>query len=548
MRAFVHFSFVTTIVLAAASSAAESPRAPLFEGMGKVTVPVSTKSKQAQRYFDQGLALAFAFNHAEAARSFREVTQLDPNCAMGWWGAALVLGPNINAPMDTALVAEAFQSVQNALALAKNPKGATDWERAMIDALAQRYAMPAPEDRKPLDVAYANAMREVVKRFPKDDLAAALLAESLMDVTPWNYYDENRKPHPWTAEIVSTLEAVLERNPDHPLAIHLYIHATEASTTPERAEPYADRLGALMPGAGHMVHMPSHTYIRTGRYHDVVLVNLKAGDVDKRYVEQCHAQGLYPLGYIPHNHHMAWAGACMLGWSAAAFDAATRTYATTAHDMMRDPGMGTLQHYSYIPLYGLVRFGKWDEILAMPAPAADLLYPTGLWHYARGRAYLAKGQLDNAAAELEQLSAIAARDTLEKVTIWEINNTKHLMAIGVEVLSGEWEAKRGNVDAAVKHLNEGVKLESQLAYNEPVDWIYPVRHSLGAVLLEAGRAAEAEKVYLDDLKENPENGWALMGLMKSCEAQGKAKEAADAKTRFEKAWKAADIQIAASRL
>ncbi len=547
MRTFA--SVLLTLALSAASSPAaeKSPRAPFFEGLGNLNVPVSTKSQLAQRYFNQGLILSYGFNHGEAVRSFREVTNLDPNCVMGWWGVAYVLGPNINAAMDTVNAPEAFRAAQKALELSKKPKAATDWERAMAEAMAKRYAMPVPADRKPLDQAYSDAMREVVKRFPKEDNSAAMFAESLMDLNPWNYYGEGRVPQPWTAEIISTLEAVLERNPTNPLAIHLYIHGTEASTAPERAERYAEKLPSLVPGSGHLVHMPTHTYIRTGRYHDVVLLNLKAGDADKSYVEQCHAQGLYPLGYIPHNHHMAWAGASMMGWSSAAFDAADRTYATTMHDMMRDPGLGALQQYAYIRLYGDVRFGKWDRILEAPQPPADLLYPTGVWHYARGRAFVAKGKLDDASRELEALGAIAAKDTLEKITVMEINTMKQLMAIAVAVLSGELSAKQGNLESGVQRLTEAVKLESGLKYNEPVDWLYPVRHSLGAVLLEGGRAADAEQVYLADLKENPENGWSLMGLMKSYEAQGKSKEAAEAKARFDKAWKDADIQIAASR-
>jgi tetratricopeptide (TPR) repeat protein len=546
MRTVVGVLFALAVIAAGSSAAEKSSRAPFFEGLGTTDVSVSTNSKLAQRYFNQGLVLSFGFNHAEAARSFREVTNLDPNCVMGWWGVAYVLGPNINAAMDTANAPEAHRAAQKALELSKKSK-ATAWERAMAEAIAKRYALPVPEDRKPLDQAYADAMRSVFQKFPKDDNSAAMYAEALMDLNPWNYYGEGRVPHPWTAEILSTLETVLERNPSHPLAIHLYIHGTEASTSPERAEKYAEKLPELVPGSGHLVHMPTHTYIRTGRYHDVVLLNLKAGDADKSYVDQCHAQGLYPIGYIPHNHHMAWAGASMMGWSAASADAAQRTYATTIHDLMRAPGLGALQQYAYIQLYDHVRFGKWDKILESSQPPADLLYPNGVWHYARGRAFTAKGMLKDAQRELDDLGVIAAKDTLEKVTIMDINTTKQLLGIAVKVLAGELAAKNGNVDAAAKELNEALKLEGTLKYNEPVDWLYPVRHSLGAVLLEGGRAADAEKVFLDDLKENPENGWALIGLTKSYEAQFKAQEAAAAKARFEKAWKLADITISASR-
>jgi len=541
--------FAGLVVLAIAgaipfpATASQRP-APRFEGLGNHHHRVTTRSKAAQRFFDQGMALTFAFNHAEAGRSFEEVAWLDPQCAMAWWGTALVLGPNINAPMDTAVVRVAYAAVQNALVLAAR---ATPRERAYIEALAKRYGPVPMADRKGLDEAYAAAMIDVAARFPEDDDAATLAAEAQMDLHPWNYWTKAGEPQPWTPAIVSGLERVLKRSPEHPLAIHLYIHAVEASMTPGRAEPYADRLPQLMPGAGHIVHMPSHVYIRTGRYHDAALANLAARKVDEDYVSQCHAQGIYPLGYVPHNHHFLWAAASMEGWSAMAFEAAGSTDRKTAHEMMRDPGMGTLQHYALTPLYALVRFGKWDEILATPAPQPDLLYPTGIWHYARGRALVAKGKLDEAQTALAALEVIAARDTLEKITIWDINTIKGLMGVAVEVLAGELAAARGDYATAVPRLEEAVRREDALNYNEPADWYYPVRHSLGAVLLSAGRAADAEAVYRQDLKYNPENGWSLFGLMKSLEAQQQGDEAAAVKARFEIAWKNADVVLTASR-
>ncbi len=525
------------------TSAAQRP-APRFQGLGNHRHPVTTRSKAAQQFFDQGFALAFAFNHAEAGRSFAEAARLDPQCAMAWWGTALVLGPNINAAMDTSVAREAYGAAQKALALAGK---ATPQERAYIEALAKRYGPEPAADRKALDEAYAAAMTEVAARFPDDDDAAVLAAEAQMDLHPWNYWTKAGEPQPWTPPIVSAIEKVLKRSPDHVGAIHLYIHAVEASTEPGRAEPYANRLPRLMPGAGHIVHMPSHIYIRTGRYHDSALANLAARKVDEAYVSQCHAQGIYPLGYVPHNHHFLWASAAMEGWSAMAFEAAGSTDRKTAHHLMRDPGMGTLQHYALTPLYARVRFGKWDEILATPAPEADLLYPTGIWHYARGRALVATGKLDEAQRSLAALEAIAARDTLDKITIWEINTTKGLLGVAVEVLAGELAAARGDYAAAIPRLEEAVRREDALNYNEPADWYYPVRHSLGAVLLSAGRAAAAEAVYQQDLKYNPENGWSLFGLMKSLEAQRKVDDATVVKARFEKAWKNADVVLTASR-
>jgi tetratricopeptide (TPR) repeat protein len=529
---------------AAKKEAVVEKRAPLFDDLGSHHQEVTTSSELAQRYFDQGLILSYAFNHAEAARSFREATRLDPDCAMCWWGVALVMGPNINAPMDAKDAAEARAASGKAVAAAEK---ASERERAYARALAQRYADEAPEKRAALDAAYADAMRDVVRRFPDDLDATALLAEALMDLHPWDFWLPDGTPQPWTAEILSTIESVLERDPDHIGAIHFYIHATEASKNPEKAAPYADRLADLVPGAGHLVHMPAHTYIRMGRYHDAALTNIRATAADDSYVTQCRAQGLYPLVYVPHNHHFLSAAATMEGWSAKAIEAALGTDAKTHHELMGEPGLGALQHYSLIPLYVYVRFGRWDDILAHPAPPADLFYPTGIWHYARGRAFVGKGQLADAQRELTVLAAIAKRPDLEKVTIWDINSAATLLQIAEKVLAGEIAAGEGDFAAAVRLLREGVRIEDSLRYQEPSDWMYPVRHSLGAVLLEAGRAREAEAVYREDLEINPDNGWALFGLMQSLEAQGKTAEAARVKERFDLAWAHADVELAASR-
>ena len=463
---------------------------------------------------------------------------------MCWWGAALVLGPNINAPMDEDAVAPAWEALQKATALA--PKiGA--WERAMIEALGKRYVADPPADRGPLDLAYADAMRGVAARFPEDPDAGTLFAEALMDLHPWNLYTRQGDPHPWTPEITGVLETTLARAPDHPGAMHLYIHATEASKTPGRAEPYADRLAGIVPGAGHLVHMPAHTYIRVGRYNDAVLANVAATKADDSYVTQCRAQGLYPLAYVPHNHHFLWAAACLSGQSAVALRAAVATDAKTDHEKMHQPGFGTLQHYSLTPIYSRVRFAKWQEILDTPAPPADLAYPTGIWHYARGLALAAAGRIDDAGTELAALRTSASADNLEKVTIWDINPASQIMKIAIEVLAGEIAARRGESIAAIGHFREGARLEDELNYNEPPDWHLPVRHYLGAALVDAGQTAEAEQVYLEDLRRNPENGWSLHGLMKSLQAQGRTGEAAAVEKRFQRAWQHADVLITASR-
>ncbi|MCX7593070.1 MAG: hypothetical protein N2235_04790 [Fischerella sp.] len=521
-----------------------SATAPLFNNLGNYHHPISTKSQLAQRYFDQGLILAYGFNHAEAERSFREAARLDPECAICNWGVALVLGSNINAAMDDGAVSPAWEALQKALQLSGK---ASEKEQAYIQALAKRYSQKPTENRKSLDIDYANAMREVAKIYPDDLDAATLFAEALMNSMPWDYWQKDGKPKPDTQEILATLNSVLKFNPNHPGANHLYIHAVEA-VRPELGVAAADRLGNLVPGSGHLVHMPSHIYMRVGRYHDAVIANQQAIAADKEYITQYHKQGMYPLAYVPHNHHFLWAAATMEGNQKLAMQAAWDTAAMADEKQMREPGYGTPQHYYSMPLYTLTRFGKWDEILAEPAPAEDLQYPMGVWHYARGTALTAKGQLQEAARELEHLQAIAADPALEKLTIWDINTTGSLLKIASEVLTGKLAAKQGDYEKAIAHLKTAVNLEDKLNYDEPPPWHYPVRQSLGAVLLEANKPAEAEIVYQEDLKRFPENGWSLAGLAKSLEAQGKTEEAQAVQKRFTAAWKHADLALTIAQL
>ncbi len=518
--------------------------APLFNNLGTHQHPISTKSALAQRYFDQGLILSYGFNHAAAARSFREAAKLDPNCAMCYWGLALVLGPNINAPMEPDAIPEAWQAIRKAEELSKN---VTVQEQDYIQALAKRYPSKPVTDRKPYDLLYANAMREVAQRNPADTDAATLFVEALMDTMPWDYWIDGQ-PKPETIEMLATLESVLKQDPNHAGAHHLYIHAVEASPHPERGIPSADRLGELVPGAGHLVHMPGHIYIRVGRYHDAVVANQRAVAADQSYVTQCHAQGLYPLGYMPHNHHFLLAGAAMGGESQVGIAAARHTAHMVDAKQMRVPGYGTLQHYYAMPFYALVRFGKWDTILAEPLPARDLTYPLGVAHYARGLAFLAKGQIVAASQELQLLQAIAADPALENVTIWDINSTASLLQIATNVLAGELAAAKGDNATAIAHLQTAVKLEDALRYDEPAPWLLPSRQSLGAILLKANHPIEAETVYRADLKRYPDNGWSLLGLAQSLQAQGDRQAAQDAESRFQKAWKYADVAIATSRL
>lgn len=516
--------------------------APLFTDMGTNQHPITTKSSQAQRYFDRGLILAYGFNHAEAAHSFREAIKLDPDCAMCNWGLAYVLGPNINAKMENDAVPESYQAMQQAIKLAKN---SSESEQAYIQALAKRYTNLPVTDRSSLDIAYAKAMKQVVQQYPDDLDAATIYAEALMDTMPWSYWTKEKEPKPETQEILDTLESVLERDPNHIGANHLYIHVVEGAK-PQLGIAAADRLRNLVPNSGHLLHMPSHIYIRVGRYHDAVIANQKAIAVDNDYLTQCHAQGIYSLAYIPHNHHFLWFVATLEGDSFLATTTGKNIAAMVEPQMMREPGMGTLQHFYSIPLFTSIRFGQWDEILATPQPEADLKYPTGVWHFARGLAYTAQDKIAQAQQELEQLDLLARDPELETVTIWDINTSQNILKIATEVLRGELAAKQGDYLQAIAHLRQAVTLEDALTYDEPADWSIPVRQYLGAALLKDHRFAEAEQVYREDLALYPNNGWSLFGLVQSLQAQGKESEAQMTQQQFDSAWQYADVQLTAS--
>ena len=512
----------------------------LFKGLGNHHFSITTKKPLAQRYFNQGLILAYAFNHRESERSFRWAGQIDPQCAMCYWGVAFVLGPNINASMDDQAVPDAFQAIQRAMALSGS---ATKKEQALIAALGQRYASVSIKDRSQLDTAYADAMRDVVRAYPNDADAGALLADALMNQHPWDYWTADGTAKPWVPEIVATLETVLEYAPLHPGANHLYIHAVEASDNPQRALPSADRLGNLVPGAGHLVHMPAHIYIRTGDYQKAIAANQKAVEVDHDYIRHNHSEGIYPLAYIPHNQHFLWAATSKAGRSADAIAAAESTASHVDTVAMRRSGMATLEHYYAMPLYALVRFAKWKELLNRPRPENDLRYLDAVWHYARGQAFVARGDLGKAAIELKELEKISKESAIAKMSIWSMNTIGRILEVAQHVLRGEISAAKGDVAQAITLLREAVRLEDSLRYNEPSDWHPPVRQSLGAILLKAGKSKEAEQVYREDLKRNPENGWSLFGLMTSLRAQNKMDEANRVELRFKKAWAYADFDL-----
>jgi len=445
--------------------------------------------------------------------------------------------------MEPSSVQEAYDTIQKAVAL----KGkATERERAYIDAVAARYSADPGADRTALDRVYADALRDVVRRFPDDLDAATLYAEALMDLTPWNYWTKDGRPLTYAPEIVSSLEAVLARAPSHPGALHFYIHAVEASQSPERAEAVADRLAPLMPAAGHIVHMPSHIYYRVGRYADAIRANELAVAADEDYITQCRAQGIYPLAYYPHNIHFLWAAATMQGRSALALEAARKVASRVEPEMVKQ--FSILQGFQAVPYFALVRFARWEEILREPRPSNDYPFLLAHWHYARGRAFAATGKLAEADAELRALESIAASPRLAEIPATFSSNTPDaVVRIAVASLAGEVAAARKDWENAIAHLHRAVLYDDALNYIEPPDWDYPPRQSLGAVLLAANRPAEAEAVYWEDLRRKPGNGWSLFGLLQALEAQGKADLAAEVQKRFEKAWANADIELSASR-
>lgn len=522
--------------------------ANLLEGLGNYRFPVTSRHPQVQRWFDQGLMLTFGFNHDAAERSFLKATELDPECAMCWWGAALVVGPHVNAGMDPKDNADAWNRLQRARSLASS---ATERERAFIEALSARYAQNPPDDRRPLDEAYARATRELMRQRPDDLDAAVFHAEALMDLQPWNYYDDQQRPKGNTAEVVSTLESVLARNPDHAGALHLYVHAVEASSAPERGAAAADRLRELIPGSGHLVHMPAHIYARVGRWHDAVIANQRAIEADDAYLAVCrgNTQGVYPLGYVPHNHHFLWFASSMEGNSRIAHSAAQATAErTNLPELMRQPGFAGLQHYWMTPWFERVRFGRWEEIAAAPNPAPDLPYVTAIWHYAQGMAAVRQNRLGDAQKHLDALRPLAADPKMETLMVWDRYPLAHAARIAERMVTAELAAARGEHGSAVAALEEAVAIEDRIPYDEPPGWHAPVRQTLGAVLLDAGRAADAERVYRDELHRNPGNGWSLFGLGQSLRAQKKNAEAVRADRDFATAWRNADVRLTASRM
>lgn len=530
---------------AAGNDLATRAGAPLFDGMGNHEHPITTKDPDAQRYFNQGLVIDFAFNHAESARSFRAAQTLDSECAMCYWGEALALGPNINVTSNGKAVmsdderTSAFAAVQKAVALRDTVSEA---ERDYIDALAIRYNGDPTTPREPMDEAYGDAMRELHAKYPNDDDAASLFAESLMNTMPWDYWIDPENPRPLTIEVLDALETVLARSPEHPLAIHLYIHAVEASSQPERAEPHADTLVSLVPGAGHLVHMPSHIYWRVGRYADASKVNVMAASVDEAYIAACNAQGFYPAAYYPHNIHFLWASSSMEGRSAVAIEAARKVAANVRIEMIDQfPGV---EFFNTIPLLALTQFGLWDEVLAEAQPPENLEYSNAVWHYVRATAFAQKGNVDAARAEYASFTPL--RDETDVVFLDSIYYPATLLlTIADALIQGEIATAEGRHDEAIGYYKIAVDTQDELPYTEPPFWYYPTRHSLGKAMLAAGDPAGAEAVYREDLTNFPRNGWSLFGLVQAMEAQDK--DASEIQARFDLIWAQSDVTLTASR-
>ncbi len=519
-----------------ASAPAASP--PLFADLGSWTHTV-TASPAAQKYFDQGLRLYYGFNHAEATRAFREAARLDPACAMAGWGIALSAGPNINMPMDDAGAMIAIEAIRHALALAPRTAAA---DQAYIAALAKRYSADPRASRSALDTAYCAAMRKLSKALPGDPDAAVLFAESVLDLNPWNQWAHDGTPNPGTLEAVSTLERVLKQRPDHPGANHFYIHAVEASGDPARALGAAKRLETLVPGAGHLVHMPSHIYARVGRYDDALQRNKVAVAVDEKYIAEQKPEGAYPLMYYNHNIQFIWFSAMMEGRSEEALAAARKMAGNLPADMIAQ--MPMLEFVPPYPVMTMVRFGNWDAVLHEPLPPTSQSYASGMAHYARGVALAAKGQFDDATTELDSVH-VAATNVPANMAI-SINFAPPLLRVASNALAGEIATRRGQTGDGVRLLQLAVSMEDSLHYDEPPTWCFPVRHSLGAALLKAGRTKQAEAVYREDLRRHPANGWALTGLAQALRGQGREKEADRVDASFKQAWARADVRLTAS--
>ena len=531
---------VVPLILALAPAGAQSPdphagsAPPLYRNLGTLTHPIATKSAKAQAYFDQGLRLYYGFNSEESVRAFREAARLDPLSPMPQWGVAMALGPNVNVSMDTAAERQAYASMMEAKRLAANGNAR---DRAYVAAISERYSPVPGTERGKRDTLYVDAMRKLVKQRPKDQDAGVLLAESLMLLHPWDWFSADGKPVGGILEAISQIERVTKANPNHPGACHFYIHAVEESHTPERALPCADRLPALMPGAGHLVHMPAHIYMRSGNYAEAVRRNQHAAHTDKVFISEQKPQGVYPL-YYAHNLHFLWAAAAMDGQTKVSLKAARDLVANVPPEIYEQAPLFEL--VAAVPTLALTHFAKWDDVLREPAPKPTLKLARTMWHHARGVAYARTARPDSAEGELAALRTLAAqipRDQLVMTT----NTAPQVTDLAAKTVEAEIALARGRTADGIVLMRSAAVMEDRLRYDEPATWYSPVRQRLGRILLAEGRPAEAEKAFREDLLRNPENGWSLDGLSKSLKAQGKSVESTDAARRFKKVWTRADV-------
>jgi tetratricopeptide (TPR) repeat protein len=531
---------VTTALLAGLLISCRTQPVPLFDDLGTHHHAVTTSSEDAQKYFDQGLRLLFGFNHDEAERAFREAGRIDPNCAMAWWGVAYALGPNYNLAMDAAVNTKALEAVRNAQAVQSK---VSQQERDYIAAIATRYSADPKVERAALDRAYSDAMKELSRRYPEDNDAAVLYAESLMDLKPWQLWTHDGKPQAGTEDIVKILEAVLSRDPSHPGANHYYIHAIEASPNPEKGIASAERLKSLVPGAGHLVHMPAHIFIRTGDYSGAVDANANAARADEAYFARSKSDGAYTMMYYTHNFQFLSAAAGMLGQSAKALESAAKAVSNVKAMAGHDPAVEYALPWS---LYAMARSAKWDDILAYPQPSASTPSTLAFWHYARGLAYLGKSDIGSARKESEEFAA--ARAKVPKDLMLNTNRAHDLMSIASLVLDARLASATGDSNGAIPHWKKAVEMQDGLIYDEPPAWYYPVRESLGGEFLRTKQFAEAEDTFRRDLEINPNNPRSLFGMKEALRGQSRKSDADEFTKRFEKEWRNADVQVSVATL
>lgn len=521
---------------------ATGPLSPKLSGLGDYKFAVTTDNAESQYFFDQGFRLWVGFNHSEAMRSFKEAIRLDPDNAMAYWGWALSLGRNLNLPMLVNSKEQANYAIGMALSLKDK---VSEREADYIDALAARYSTDLSIPNEVLDEAYVVAMEKLMNKYPDDPDASVLFAGAAMNAQPWDYWNLDGSTKGRTEQVIDALEKVLDKHPNHAAAMHYHIHISE-SMRPEIAEGSADNLAPQLPGAGHLIHMPSHIFMRVGRYQDAYDINIEAAKVDENYIAQCNAQGLYPLAYYPHNlHFLAWSS-MYTGRSgesiAAAWKVKDRVEAGS-----RSNTWGLNETFRSQPIFVMTRFGMWDELLKVEKPFMRAQFMTGIWHYGRALAHLHKGNMSEAEKEMASLSSLVDKMTEGQPGYSNFEDAGGLLTIALQVVEGEMASKKGDYDKAVFHLSSAARMEDSLAYNEPPSWYFPTRHILGAILLDAGRPVEAEVVYWDDLKHNPENAYSLYGMYQALKAQKKDALAEEFMNRYNKMWENSDVKLTSSR-